>query len=81
MMTGYRYFLSSAAYNADKDAAEKKFGKQFVPGTVISNGSRKEFSFISTTANNSLYSDTKIVAEGRIEEMKYTNPSSVLRRD
>ena len=80
MMKGYKYFLSSAAYNTDRNEAEKNFGRQFVPGTVLVNGSRKEFSFISDSSINTQYTDTKIVAEGNIEEMKYTNSSTTIRR-
>ena len=81
MMKGYKYFLFSTSYNADRDEAEKKFGKQFVLGTVVVNGSKKEFSFISDSSTNDRYSDIRIIAEGNIEEMKYTKPSTVLRRN
>lgn len=81
MMTGYKYFLFSASYNADRDNAEKKFGKEFVLGTVVVNGSKKEFSLISDSPNNDRYSDIRIIAEGNIEEMKYTKPYTILRRN
>lgn len=81
MMTGYKYFLFSASYNANRDEAEKIFGRQFVPGTVIVNGSKREFSFISDTPNNTIHSDTRVIAEGDIEQMKYTKPSTAQRRN
>ena len=80
MMKGYKYFLFSQLYNEERDATEKKFGKQFVPGTVLVNGSKKEFSFISDTPTNNRYSDIRVVAKGDIEQMKYTKPEIIMRR-
>lgn len=81
MMTGYKYFLFSALYNSDRDEAEKRFGRQFNLGTVMVNGSKKEFSLISDDPSNDRYSDIRIVAEGNIEDMKYTKPYTTLRRN
>jgi hypothetical protein len=76
----YVYFLYSSSYVADRNNIENKVGKRFIPGNVIVNGVRKEYSMISESATINRYSDIRVVAEGILSEMKYTNTSTGPRR-
>lgn len=70
----YRYFLYSSTQYKDRLEIEKKIGKVFIPGVVIYKGKKKEFTEITTDPSRCMYADKKIVAEGYIEDMKYTQP-------
>ena len=72
----YRYFLYSKTQHNMRTEVDKKINKVFSPGTVFSKGRWVQYTEISLTPKNS-YADTKIVAEGYLEDMKYKNPSSV----
>lgn len=70
-----KYFLFSAAYVKDRNRIENARGKEFILGTVVVNGSRKEFSMISDEANIFGYRDTRIVAYEDLSKIKYTDVS------
>lgn len=71
----YRYFLYSRDQHKTRVEIEKTIGRTFVPGKVLINGQWKTFTEISSTPNNS-FADATLVAEGYIEDMKYSNHSS-----
>lgn len=72
----YRYFLYSKSQHAMRTEVDKKINKKFSPGKVFSKGKWVQYTEISLKPVNS-YADTKIVAEGYLEDMKYQNPSSI----
>ena len=76
----YRYFLYSTQQQKDRTNIEKKIGKEFISGTVIVNGKRERFTELSKKSENIRYSDSKIMAEGDINNMKYTMPISKSQR-
>lgn len=73
----YRYFLYSSTQYRDRVNIEKNIGKVFIPGVVIYKGKKYEFTEITTDPSKSMYADKKIVAEGYIETMKYTQPKHI----
>ena len=77
---GYKYFLYSYEYLKSRNIIEEKVGKTFVCGTVIVDGSLKEFNIISDTPTINRYPDARIIAEGDIENIKYTDISTKPRR-
>ena len=72
----YRYFLYSKNQHNMRTEVDKKINKVFTPGKVLSKGRWVPFTEISISPTNS-YADSKIVAEGYIEDMKYQNHTSV----
>ena len=72
----YRYFLYSKSQHAMRTEVDKKINKVFSPGKVFSKGRWVQYTEISLTPTNS-YADTKVVAEGNLEDMKYQYPTSV----
>lgn len=77
-MSGYKYFMYSLSYVQEKNAIEKKFGREFVPGIVTTGNSRSEFCIISDFPEMEGYTDSRVVAQGVIENMRYVKPSTVL---
>lgn len=75
----YRYFLYSREQQELRTKAEAAINKQYVPGKVISGGKWKNFTEISATPSNNKFADAKVVAEGNLEDMKYTNSTSEWR--
>ena len=71
----YRYFLYSKEQYKQRLEIEKQIGRVFIPGKVLSKGSWHQFTDISTNPSNS-FADSKIVAEGYLEDMKYANHNS-----
>ena len=76
----YKYFLYSHQYFKERNSIESKMNRAFVCGTVVVNGTLKEFDIISDVPDIKKYPDVRIIAEGDIETMKYTKPSIVQRR-
>lgn len=72
----YRYFLYSKTQHNMRTEVDKKINKIFTPGKVFNRGRWVPYTEISATPVNS-YADTKIVAEGYLEDMKYQNHTSV----
>lgn len=72
----YRYFLYSKTQHKTRIEVDKKINKVFTPGKVLTRGKWVQYTEISTKTSNS-YPDTKVVAEGYLEDMKYQSHSSV----
>jgi hypothetical protein len=74
--SGYKYFIFSASQLKDRSEIEKSIGKTFKPGEVAVGPKKKKYTEMNSTGT-SRYSDAKIVAEGDISKMKYTDIRSV----
>ena len=72
----YRYFLYSKSQHSMRTEIDKKIKKVFTPGKVLTKGHWALYTEISMKPENS-YADTKVVAEGYLEDMTYKNPESV----
>ena len=72
----FKYFLYSSEEVNDKNVLYDRMNRVMVLGTVIYNGKKKEFSSMSDKPELPRYSDVRIVAEGDIENMTYTMPTS-----
>ena len=79
-LTGYKYFLYSEEQNKEKNNILNKTGYVFEPGTIIINGSRKKFTSISDKNSIPRFIDTKIIAEGNVENMTYIEPKKTKRK-
>lgn len=76
MDSKYKYFLYSDEQIKEKNEVLSKTGKEFEPGTVVVNGTRKKFTQMSDSDTLSRFVDTKVVAKGYINTMTFTMPSS-----
>ena len=72
----YRYFLYSISQHNMRTEVDRNINRVFIPGKVLTRGQWVTFTEISTKPTNS-FADTKIIAEGYLEDMKYQNHSSV----
>lgn len=72
-----KYFLYSHEQFKEKNLILAKSNKEFVPGVVIVNGVRKNFTALSSTPTLPRYFDTQVVASGEIENFTYTRPFTV----
>lgn len=72
----YRYFLYSKTQHKLREEVDEKINKVFTPGKVFSKGKWVTFTEISINPSNK-YPDSKVVAEGYLEDMKYQNHTSV----
>lgn len=71
----YVYFLYSDQQFKERTAIEKKMSRIFVPGTVIINGRKRNFTEMSKKSSNR-YPDCKVIAEGYKSKMTYTPVSN-----
>ena len=76
----YKYFLYSEEQLKEKNQVLEPTGKMFVPGTVVVNGTRKKFTQLSNSAELPRFIDTKLIAEGHLNNFTYTAPSITRRR-
>lgn len=72
----YRYFLYSQTLEKNRSEAEAKLSKVFVPGKILVNGDWQPFTNISSTPDNIMYPDMKIVAKGYLDELKFIEPTT-----
>ena len=78
----YLYFMFSTEHANKKNTVEGKLGKRFECGTVVVNGKKKKYSYVSTNKTVFLkeYPDAKVVAEGYDNKMTYTECNTVAKR-
>ncbi len=74
--SNYRYFLFSQQFIADKNKVYDKINKTMVLGSVIYNGSRREYCALSATPTLHNYTDARVVAEGDITKISHTQPTT-----
>lgn len=72
----YVYFLYSEEQLKEKNEILKKQNKVFVPGTVYIGMSRIPFTQLSDKDTMDRYIDTKIVAKGYKNQMKFDLPKN-----
>lgn len=70
------YFLYSEEQVKERNEILKKQGKVFVPGTVYVGMSKLSFSIISEKDTLPRFIDTKVVAKGYQNQMKYELPKT-----
>jgi hypothetical protein len=70
----YVYFLYSEEQLKERNEILKKQGKVFVPGTVYIGMSKLSFTQMSEKDKLDRFIDTKIVAQGYKNQMKYELP-------
>jgi len=75
----YKYFLYSQDQIKEKDNVLKSSGKVFVPGTVVVNGVKRQFTQLSNDPTMPRFIDTKIIAQGEMSSFTYTLPKSEKR--
>lgn len=71
----YRYFLYSQSQCSVCENIESSTNREYIPGYVFYNGKKIPFTEISTVPYNTMYSDTKVVAKGYLEDLEYSNPT------
>lgn len=77
---GYKYFLYSSQQHKDRESVEKNVGRVYTAGKVLINGKWKDYTEISSSSKNA-YSDSKIVAEGELSNIKYKKSTSTVGRN
>ena len=73
------YFLYSEEQLKEKNNILSKQGKVFIPGTVYIGMSRISFTQLSEKDHIDRFIDTKIVAKGYKNQMKFDMPKTVRR--
>lgn len=76
----YKYFLYSDEQLKEKNSIMEKAGKIFEPGVVVVNGTRRRFTQLSDKPSLARFIDTKVIAEGEVNEFVYSMPKNVKRR-
>ena len=71
------YFLYSEEQIKEKNTILEKQGKVFVPGVVYVGMSKIPFSIMSEKDTLPRFIDTKIVAKGYQNQMKYDMPTTI----
>ena len=74
------YFLYSEEMVKEKNAILARQNKFFQPGSVVVNGESKQYTYLSKNESIPRFIDTKIVASGRKEDFKYTEPKNMIRK-
>ena len=75
----YVYFLYSEEQFKEKNEILGKAGKSFESGTVVVNGTRQKFTQLSSTPSLPRFIDTRVVAQGYIDQFIYTEPKITKR--
>lgn len=70
-MAIYNFYYSKSQYEERKNI-EANAGYVFIPGTVIINGSKKQYTEMSTGSVIKKYSDTIYLGSGDIDKIIYT---------
>lgn len=77
----YVYFFYSSEHITSRNEVEANIGRRFECGTVVVKGTKKKFSYMSTSKSFlRQYPDAKLVAEGYKTKMQFTEPNSVEKR-
>jgi len=71
-----KYFLYSQDQLNEKNQILNKSNKKLIPGEVIVNGVKKNFTMISTTSVIPRFFDTVVVAKGNPSTFTYTMPKT-----
>lgn len=70
------YFLYSDEQITEKNKILKSLSKRFVPGIVIYNGEKRQFTQMSEDPTIERFVDCRIVAEGDEDILQYSKPTS-----
>lgn len=77
----YMYFMYSSEHVNQKNNIESGIGRKFECGTVVINGTKKKFSFMSTDKRFlHMYPDAVLIAEGELSKIQYTEPYTEAKR-
>ena len=74
--SSYKYFHFSLDQMKERKATFDKLNKDYVPGTVVYNGRVYEYTNMGDNRVLPRYTDARLVAEGDIKEMTYTEYST-----
>lgn len=66
------YFMFSVTQMNNSEKINKTIGKKYKPGTVLVNGSYKQFTEIVNRLEDVKYPDAILVASGVLSEMRYS---------
>lgn len=72
-----KYFLYSQDQFNEKKQILEKSNKTFIPGSVVVNGIKKDFTMLSDTATIPRFYDAKVIAKGNPSNFTYTMPKTV----
>ena len=75
----YRYFFYSEEQLKEKNQVLYSAGKSFNAGTVIVNGARRKFTQMTNVPELPRFIDAKLVAEGYLDSLVYTQPTTTRR--
>lgn len=67
----YRYFLYSSSQYKERLDIERNIGRTYVPGVVYYKGRKYDYTEIVDDVSKARYPDSKVVAEGYLEDLKY----------
>jgi len=64
--------MYSETQRKEKVNVERKLNRKFSPGYVFYKGKKQPYTEIVVNVSNCRYADAKLVAEGNLEDLKYT---------
>lgn len=73
MADKYMYFLYSDEQIKEKNQILSTTNRVFEPGTVVVNGTRKKFTQLSDKPTIPRFIDSKIIAEGYVDQFTFTD--------
>lgn len=73
----YKYFIYSNQQYKERCKIEAEIGMTYIPGRVIKNGKWNDFTEMTDNPSFERYSDSKVVASGYINEMRYEQEKRV----
>lgn len=77
----YVYFFYSSEHISKMNEVVSSNGCRFECGSVVVNGSKRQFSFMSTKKDFlQQYPDAELITEGYKTKMKFSNPKSIDKR-
>ena len=74
-----KYFIYSQDQYNEKNTVLKARNKEFVPGIIVVDGTKKNFTALSLTPTLERFVDSKIIAQGDPDSFVYSMPKTVKR--
>ena len=76
-----KFFMYSQEQFMEKNKVVRERNKEFVPGMVVVNGTKKPFTALTNSPVLERFMDAKIVAQGETESFVYSMPKTIKRTE
>lgn len=72
-----KFFMYSQDQFNEKNSILKERGKEFVPGIVVVDGAKKQFTALTNSPVLERFMDAKVVTQGEVDSFVYSMPKTV----